>query len=252
MLKFNFLLLFFTCQSIVLFSQSESNYKIVYKGFVNLSKPGQINQVGTLVYTQHTSEWFIEMSDNYVPINNDSIVTVPISKGKLPQVFKNYDDSSLIFQYNTSFIPSKGKNYYADTLNAMKWELTDRQKKIDSIDCYKAITHFRGRYYEAWFAPSIPISEGPWKFGGLPGLILEIADTAKHVYWKFVSLTRTHESPDPIPKPRMNFDEFKKAFKKGVTQFSQSIKSEDAIDPTCATCGKDVKSNVQTIENLTD
>lgn len=42
--------------------------------------------------------------------------------------------------------------------------------------CQKAVCHFRGRSFEAWFAPGIPVGMGPWKFGGLPGLILKVQD----------------------------------------------------------------------------
>lgn len=40
--------------------------------------------------------------------------------------------------------------------------------------CQKAISHFRGRNYEASFSPEIPIKEAPWKLYGLPGLILKV------------------------------------------------------------------------------
>jgi len=42
--------------------------------------------------------------------------------------------------------------------------------------CRKAVCSFRGRVIEAWFSPDIPINNGPWKFGGLPGLILKLYD----------------------------------------------------------------------------
>ena len=43
--------------------------------------------------------------------------------------------------------------------------------------CQKALGEFRGRKYIAWFTSDIPLSDGPWKFCGLPGLILAVQDT---------------------------------------------------------------------------
>jgi GLPGLI family protein len=56
------------------------------------------------------------------------------------------------------------------------WELHDETKSIANFLCQKATTHFRGRIYTAWFAQDIPVKFGPWKFHGLPGLILEVYD----------------------------------------------------------------------------
>ena len=54
------------------------------------------------------------------------------------------------------------------------WLITGRKKIISGYETQLATCLFRGRSYEAWFAPSIPISAGPNLFGGLPGLILEL------------------------------------------------------------------------------
>ena len=41
------------------------------------------------------------------------------------------------------------------------------------MECKKATTNFRGRYWEVWYTEEIPISQGPWKLCGLPGMILK-------------------------------------------------------------------------------
>lgn len=56
------------------------------------------------------------------------------------------------------------------------WQLEEEVKQIGNFTCQKATTTFRGRDYIAWFASSIPVSFGPWKFHGLSGLILEVYD----------------------------------------------------------------------------
>jgi len=57
------------------------------------------------------------------------------------------------------------------------WKILSETKEISGYSCIKATTQFRGREWVAWFAPLIPLSYGPWKLHGLPGLILEAYDT---------------------------------------------------------------------------
>jgi len=78
-----------------------------------------------------------------------------------------------------------GPKYFLidDSLNNFKWNITKKHKKILNYNCTKATINFRGRSYTAWFAESIPLRFGPWKFSGLPGLILQVSDSEnKFVY----------------------------------------------------------------------
>lgn len=66
---------------------------------------------------------------------------------------------------------------------SIKWQLTNDFKEISGYKSQKAITTFRGRNFEAWFTSEIPLAYGPWKFRGLPGLILEVYDQTGSVYF---------------------------------------------------------------------
>ncbi|MFY1045776.1 GLPGLI family protein [Chryseobacterium sp. GP-SGM7] len=44
--------------------------------------------------------------------------------------------------------------------------------------------------YNAWFTNEIPISEGPYKFSGLPGLIVKIEDTKKQHIWELKGIEK--------------------------------------------------------------
>ncbi|MGL5937149.1 MAG: GLPGLI family protein [Phocaeicola sp.] len=59
------------------------------------------------------------------------------------------------------------------------WHLIDSVKQVLNYDCQFATTHYRGRTWYAWFTVDIPVSEGPWKLCGLPGLILEAFDNRR-------------------------------------------------------------------------
>ena len=101
--------------------------------------------------------------DNYYDASPDSLFTV----------YKDVESNSLLFDF---YALDQQTHFYADTLHPMEWKLTSEEKIVEGISCKKAVTRFKGRDYVAWYAPSIPISNGPWKLGGLPGLILEAYD----------------------------------------------------------------------------
>ena len=67
--------------------------------------------------------------------------------------------------------------FVKDTARIISWELLPQTKNITSFKCQKAQGNFRGRTYTVWFTNDIPVSMGPWKLNGLPGLILEATDS---------------------------------------------------------------------------
>ncbi|MCJ7935725.1 MAG: GLPGLI family protein [Chryseobacterium sp.] len=56
------------------------------------------------------------------------------------------------------------------------WKLIDETKVLNSIHCKKAEVHYKGRDWTAWYSTEIPFPYGPYKFSGLPGLIVKITD----------------------------------------------------------------------------
>ena len=70
-----------------------------------------------------------------------------------------------------------------EALPAIHWKIQNETKKINGYDCQKATGICKGREYTAWFASDIPVSFGPWKLHGLPGLILEAYDN--HLWISF-------------------------------------------------------------------
>lgn len=71
--------------------------------------------------------------------------------------------------------------YVADTVQ-LNWEIHADTKLITDFVCNKATVNFRGRDYVAWYTKQIPIPAGPYKFSGLPGLILTIESLDKEVF----------------------------------------------------------------------
>lgn len=104
------------------------------------------------------------------------------------QILKQVETGKLFY---TLKIPKMNDRFfYTEELDQFKWEILAETKSIKDFKVQKAKTSFRGRNYIAWFTPEVPISEGPYKFNGLPGLILEIADTDKHWNFEFFGLEK--------------------------------------------------------------
>ncbi|MCI3936073.1 GLPGLI family protein [Chryseobacterium aahli] len=65
----------------------------------------------------------------------------------------------------------------------LNWKILPDKEKIGEFNTQKAITQFAGRNWIAWFTTDIPFQDGPYKFNGLPGLIVKIEDkTNSHSY----------------------------------------------------------------------
>ena len=65
-----------------------------------------------------------------------------------------------------------------DSVAHQEWELLDDSRTILGLECKAARTNFRGRDWIAWYAPELAYPAGPWKLGGLPGLILLAEDAS--------------------------------------------------------------------------
>lgn len=103
---------------------------------------------------------------------------------------KQKTDSLANFIFNDE---AAGRMYLvSDVVKIPKWTiLKDKKKKILGYECLQAKTKFRGREYTAYYTPEIPISAGPFKFFGLPGMILEIGeDNASSNLWKAVEIDK--------------------------------------------------------------
>ena len=97
---------------------------------------------------------------------------------------------------------------YEDSSGKIQWALTGRNSTIDGLNCSEATTHLCGRDYAAWFCPGIPIDGGPWKFHGLPGIIVKVDDTEGHYSWKMTGLEK---GSWPIYEKQYNFRKCDKA-----------------------------------------
>ena len=115
-------------------------------------------------------------------------------KGRMKDYWSEYQYSQIYVQgkelteWAVMPSPEFTQYRYTEPWPLMQWTLESEKQTICGYQCQRATCHWRGRDYEAWFTSAIPLKSGPWKFGGLPGLIMKIYDT-KHLYtWEAVSV----------------------------------------------------------------
>ena len=71
-----------------------------------------------------------------------------------------------------------------DTLRKLDWKEKDEIRMIAGYKCRKAVSIICDTVYVvAFYAEDIPVSGGPEMFGGLPGMILELAVPRLHTTW---------------------------------------------------------------------
>ena len=100
------------------------------------------------------------------------------------QIYKNYPDGKVTTLERIG--PSQFR--CEETNEFPEWEVSSETATILNYLCYKAFCRFKGRDYTVWFTPEIPRSEGPWKLGGLPGLILQAEDSQHHFIFECTGL----------------------------------------------------------------
>lgn len=88
-------------------------------------------------------------------------------------------------------------NTYEEDIPTQEWSInTDSVETIMGMECNLATTKFRGREWKVWFTEEIPVSLGPWKLGGLPGLILKAV--ADDDFIKFTAVSIRTEGLSPV------------------------------------------------------
>ena len=89
------------------------------------------------------------------------------------QIWKNLPSRGML-----TFTDTNLKRFrYTESLETPQWTLAGKDSIIADYPCQQAETFYRGRHWTVWFTPDIPVSEGPWKLHGLPGLILQAEDS---------------------------------------------------------------------------
>lgn len=112
---------------------------------------------------------------------------------------------------------------YTETLS-LPWEFRDSVKTVLGYECHLAEVDFRGRHWSVWYTLEVPISAGPWKLQGLPGLVCEAYDEKGHYSYQLVSLT-------PAAGQAVLLHTWKRAYKKRTREeiFQAYVRQDELL-----------------------
>jgi len=142
--------------------------------------------------------------------------------------YKDYNIDTLL--YND--ISGKKKMILGESINLFNWEIIPESDTIIlNYKCQKAICNFRGRDYEAFFSSDIVNYGGPWKFDGLPGLILSVRSKFDYFIINPVKLTISAEvenvnNPYENIKKILSWDDFKIADKENKIKILKILQAD--------------------------
>ncbi|AZA73145.1 GLPGLI family protein [Chryseobacterium indoltheticum] len=182
MRKLNIILIFILTASLFFAQNQRFTYEYSYK-MDSLNKENVEKEMMNLDITKEGSNFYSALL-----LTKDSLFTAEVEKGKASQSV--VIDMRKIKQAKVNFRVSKAypglETVYHSSINAtniavkeqnkINWAIFPDTKSIEGFKVQKATTTFGGRNWIAWFTNDIQIQDGPYKFCGLPGLILNIED----------------------------------------------------------------------------
>lgn len=105
----------------------------------------------------------------------------------VPEVFKYYNKKQMMAMHRIK--EDRVPIYlYDEPLDLIDWKMSLGTKEILGYPCFKAECDFRGRHWTAWYTMLIPVKDGPWKFCGLPGLILQLEESRGHYAFRCIGI----------------------------------------------------------------
>ncbi|TLX23432.1 GLPGLI family protein [Chryseobacterium indologenes] len=160
------------------------------------------------------------------------IMSFPDSSMKIKYVVEKDKDG--IFFYTANHMPNPVLKVKDE--RRINWRILPDKQKIGGYSAQKATTNFGGREWVAWFTPEIPFQDGPYKFYGLPGLILKVSDKTNSHSFEIVSVEKKKSNYDILnditykEAREISFNEYEKISKESdLERFRKKAFTGDII-----------------------
>lgn len=170
----------------------------------NISTDNMLLQIGPDALSKFSSYKNLTVDSILMRSSQEQVVNAALegklTTGEFMTIYKNYPHGKLT---HTEKICQDWFRYDED-MPQFDWELTDSVTNILGYECQSATCKFRGRNWTVFFTEEIPLAEGPWKFYGLPGLILKASDEKGHYTFECIGIKSKADRPITIYKVPFN------------------------------------------------
>ena len=138
--------------------------------------------------------------------------------------FRSIEDNHYL---DEEYVLYSGKCVLTGYLQRPIWEIiSDSIKTIENYQCLMAKGYVCGRDYTVWFSPDIPVSAGPWKLWGLPGLIMSAQSDDKEIKFHITSFKKIDNEPvKPMVKTTISPDEYKTLYNNAIKKMNREIRA---------------------------
>ena len=164
-------------------------YELTYKSYIKDS----IVTKKTLTILDITKQKSIYR--DYLSVSQDSLITELSEKYKksgnnvdMQKLIKTPNFThKIIKEYPIKKVTYSDKvlqdNFIYEEAPNFQWKILKEKKTIGEYKAQKATAKYGGKNWIAWFSNDIPFLDGPYKFYGLPGLIVQIEDEEDNISW---------------------------------------------------------------------
>ena len=202
---------------------------------------------------------------SYTVFNSDSIMKVDLQKqlAATGSINIKTDMRKGDVRYSVTKIYPEYKTYLHKRLSMdaykveedrkINWKISSEKEKVGEWNVQKAEADFAGRHWVAWFSTEIPIQDGPYKFHGLPGMIVKIEDKTGSHKLELKGIKNISENLDinifNAKEIAINSKQFQKVIKEYENDPTKGIKQMQMGGATIVMTGKDGASSKASKEN---
>lgn len=146
------------------------------------------NKYKSIYFNPAMASYYAYLKD-YAQTIDQKKIDVNANRPAIPKVRHNvWKDGESI----TATIPL-GMYFYTFKEPSLNWQLMNETKEIQAMKCQLAKVDTEHDTFYAWYTTEIPFSDGPFRFKGLPGLILEVYNKNKTIEFSAANIKKSEE-----------------------------------------------------------